>query len=73
MAELQFANYNTTEWREFKRIHKEKFWQELDLKNKKEAEKMIQKIVSMEERYILMCRNSFITEDMKENFESLIH
>jgi len=39
----------------------------------KSAEKMIQKIVSMEERYILMCRNSFITEDMKENFESLIH
>lgn len=43
MAELQFANYSTTEWREFKRIHKEKFWQELELKNRKEAEKMIQK------------------------------
>lgn len=45
MAELQFANYSTTEWREFKRIHKEMFWQELELKNKKEAEKMIQKQV----------------------------
>lgn len=38
----------------------------------KSAEKMIQKIVSMEEKYILMCRNSFITKDMKEDFESLI-
>jgi len=43
MNQLRFSNYTTTEWREFKKIHKEMFWQELELKNKREAEKMIQK------------------------------
>ena len=43
MNQLRFSNYSTTEWREFKKIHKEMFWQELELKNKKEAERMIQK------------------------------
>jgi len=42
MNQLRFSNYTTTEWREFKKIHKEKFWQELELKNKKEAETMMQ-------------------------------
>ena len=48
MNELQFNSYSTTEWREFKRIHKEKFWQELELKNKEEAERMIQKQIHEE-------------------------
>ena len=42
MNQLRFSNYTTTEWREFKKIHKEKFWQELEDKNLKEAQEMIQ-------------------------------
>ena len=42
MNQLRFSNYTTTEWREFKRIHKEMFWTELDLKNKEDAKRMIQ-------------------------------
>lgn len=43
MNQLRFSNYTTTEWREFKKIHKEMFWSELDLKNKEEAKRMVQK------------------------------
>jgi len=42
MNQLRFCDYSTTEWREFKRIHKEMFWQELEDKNLKEVQEMIQ-------------------------------
>lgn len=48
MNQLRFSNYSTTEWREFKKIHKEKFWQELEDKNLKESQKMIQKKIYKE-------------------------
>ncbi len=38
----------------------------------KSAEKMIKKIISMEDKYIFMCRNSYLGEDMKDKFENLI-
>jgi len=48
MNQLRFSDYSTTEWREFKRIHKQMFWQELEDKNLKEAQKMIQKKIYKE-------------------------
>lgn len=48
MTELQFANYSTTEWREFKRIHKEMFWQDLERKNMREAQRMMQRQINEE-------------------------
>jgi len=36
------------------------------------AEKMISKIISMEDKYISMCRNSYIPDYMKELLENLI-
>ena len=36
------------------------------------AEKMIGKIVSLEDKYIKMCRDSYLPEDMKEALENLI-
>ena len=43
MQQLYFNRYSTTEWREFKRIHQEKFWEELYAKTLNDAKKMIQK------------------------------
>jgi hypothetical protein len=40
MQQLDFKGYSTTEWREFKRIHHEKFWQELHAKTLKDATKL---------------------------------
>jgi len=42
MQQLDFKGYSTTEWREFKRIHHERFWEELHAKTLKDATKMIQ-------------------------------
>ena len=36
------------------------------------AEKMIEKIVKLKEKYILMCRDSYMPEQMKANLENLI-
>ena len=36
------------------------------------AEKMIEKIVKLKEKYILMCRDSYMPEQMKSNLENLI-
>lgn len=38
----------------------------------KSAEKMIEKIVKLKEKYITMCRDSYMPDDMKEALESLI-
>ena len=40
--------------------------------NSKSAEKMIEKIVSLKDTYIGMCRESYLPDDMKESFEALI-
>lgn len=40
--------------------------------NDRSAEKMIQKIVSLKDRYLTMCRDSYLPEDMKKNLEMLI-
>lgn len=40
--------------------------------NLKSAEKMIQKIVSLKDTYLAMCRESYLPDDMKERFEELI-
>ena len=39
---------------------------------KKSAEKMITKIVSLKEKYIAMCRDSYLPDKMKESLEALI-
>lgn len=41
--------------------------------NRKAAEKIIKKVVSMKETYIQMCRESYLPDDMKESFEQLIN
>lgn len=38
----------------------------------KSAEKMIEKIVKLKEKYIAMCKDSYMPDDMKEVLESLI-
>ena len=40
--------------------------------NRKSAEKMIEKIVALKDMYLTMCRESYLPDDMKECFESLI-
>lgn len=40
--------------------------------SERSAEKMIEKIVKLKEKYILMCRDSYMPEQMKANLESLI-
>jgi len=40
---------------------------------KKSAEKIIEKFVAHKEGYIEMCKNSYLTDDMKECMEQLIH
>lgn len=39
---------------------------------KKSAEKMIEKIVKLKDKYISMCRDSYMPDDMKEALENLI-
>lgn len=48
MKELNFKGYSITEWREFKRIHKEKFWNELEAKQLRDAKRMIQHQINVE-------------------------
>ena len=38
----------------------------------KSAEKMIEKIVKLKDKYIAMCRESYMPDDMKEALENLI-
>ena len=38
----------------------------------KSAEKMIEKIVKLKDKYIMMCRESYLPEDMKSSLENLI-
>lgn len=40
--------------------------------NKKSAEKMITKVVSMKDTYIKMCQESYLPKEMKSSFEQLI-
>lgn len=40
--------------------------------SERSAEKMIEKIVKLKEKYILMCRDSYMPEQMKANLENLI-
>jgi len=40
--------------------------------SERSAEKMIEKIVKLKEKYILMCRDSYMPEQMKSNLENLI-
>lgn len=40
--------------------------------NRKSAEKMIEKIVKLRDRYISMCRESYMPDDMKKSLELLI-
>ena len=40
--------------------------------NRKSAEKMIGKIVSLKATYLSMCRESYLPDDMKADFEVLI-
>ena len=41
--------------------------------NIRSAEKMILKIVKLEEKYIEMCRASYMPEGMRDDLEKLIH
>ena len=38
----------------------------------KSAEKMIAKVVKLKDKYIAMCRASYLPEDMKETMEKLM-
>ena len=40
--------------------------------NRKSAEKMIEKIVALKDTYLAMCQESYLPDDMKESFETLI-
>lgn len=40
--------------------------------NHKSAEKMIEKVIALKDTYIDMCRESYLPDDMKKNFEALI-
>ena len=40
--------------------------------SERSAEKMIEKIVKLKEKYILMCRDSYMPEQLKSNLENLI-
>ena len=40
--------------------------------NLKSAEKMIEKIINLKDTYIDICQNSYLPDDMKESFKSLI-
>ncbi len=40
--------------------------------SERSAEKMIEKIVKLKEKYILMCRDSYMPEQMKSNLDNLI-
>ena len=42
MKQLSFKGNSTTEWQEFKKIHQEKFWEDLHARTLKDAKKMIQ-------------------------------
>jgi transposase-like protein len=45
---LNFKGYSSTEWQEFKRIHREKFWEELEAKQLRDAKIMIQDQIKVE-------------------------
>ena len=40
--------------------------------SERSAEKMIEKIVKLKEKYILMCRDSYMPQQMRESLENLI-
>ena len=42
MKQLDFGRYNSTEWREFKRIYREMFWDEVEDRVIEEAKRMLQ-------------------------------
>jgi len=48
MKQLDFGRYSSTEWREFKRIHKAMFWADLEEKTLKEARRWLQERINEE-------------------------
>jgi len=46
--QLDFGKYNITEWREFKRIYREMFWDELEERVIEEAKRMLQEQIYAE-------------------------
>lgn len=48
MKQLDFKGYSSTEWQEFKRIHREKFWEELEQKQLRDVKIMIQDQIKVE-------------------------
>ena len=45
MKRLDFGSYSSTEWEEFKRIHREMFWEELEEGTLREAKRILQEQV----------------------------
>jgi putative transposase len=45
MKRLDFGSYSSTEWEEFKRIHREMFWEELEEETLREAKRILQEQV----------------------------
>jgi transposase-like protein len=48
MKRLDFGSYSSTEWEEFKRIHREMFWEELEEATLREAKRILQEQVDEE-------------------------
>lgn len=48
MKQLAFGSYSSTEWEEFKRIHRETFWEEVEERAVREARRMLQEQIYAE-------------------------
>jgi putative transposase len=48
MKPLNFGSYSSTEWKEFKRIHREMFWDELEERSIREATRFLQAEINAE-------------------------
>jgi len=48
MKPLDFGRYTSTEWKEFKRIHREMFWDELEERSIREATRFLQAEINAE-------------------------
>jgi hypothetical protein len=42
MKQLDFGSYSSTEWKEYKRIYREMFWDELERNSLEDARRMLQ-------------------------------
>ena len=48
MKQLDFGSYSSTEWKEYKRIYREMFWDELEQRSLREATRFLQEQINAE-------------------------